>query len=70
MKRQKRDMSHRAYHRGYHAGLAGKSRDACPHSQGDLREQWVSGWREGRSDSWSALTGISGLQNVARHEIT
>ncbi|MEE4190242.1 MAG: ribosome modulation factor, partial [Halieaceae bacterium] len=32
MKRRKRDMNDRAYHKGYQAGLVGRSMDTCPHN--------------------------------------
>ncbi|HSH57351.1 MAG TPA: ribosome modulation factor, partial [Halomonas sp.] len=27
----------------------------------NLREYWMSGWREGRGDQWDGMTGISGI---------
>ena len=69
MKRQKRDMNDRAYHRGYHAGLDGKPKDKCPHAAGETRQQWLHGWSEGRSDSWASLSGIAALSQVTRHEL-
>ena len=27
----------------------------------NLREFWMSGWREGRGDQWSGMTGVSGI---------
>ncbi|MCR9104886.1 MAG: ribosome modulation factor [Gammaproteobacteria bacterium] len=64
MRRQKRDMSSRAYDRGYHAGVSGRSLDDCPHSDMEHRQNWVAGWREGRSDQWDGLTGISGVHKL------
>ncbi|WP_210395203.1 ribosome modulation factor [Motiliproteus sediminis] len=61
MKRQKRDLTSRAYVRGYRAGRAGKSRDLCPTEVNQTREQWMSGWRQGRSDYWDGYQGVSGL---------
>ncbi|WP_207061075.1 ribosome modulation factor [Motiliproteus sp. SC1-56] len=61
MKRQKRDVTSRAYVRGYRAGLSGKSRDICPSETGDIREHWMSGWRQGRSDFWDGYQGVSGI---------
>ncbi|NVK11589.1 MAG: ribosome modulation factor [Gammaproteobacteria bacterium] len=52
MKRQKRDMNVRAYNRGYKAGLQGKSKDCCPHTQEDHRLEWMGGWRQAREDQW------------------
>ncbi|MEH6551097.1 MAG: ribosome modulation factor [Pseudomonadales bacterium] len=68
MKRHKRDMNQRAYQRGYHAGLCGKDREACPHENMAQREQWLGGWLEGRDAQWSAMTGISGLSELSRVE--
>ena len=64
MRRQKRDMNTRAFDRGYQAGLTGRSIDHCPHEAGEHRYNWVSGWREGRSDQWDGLTGVSGVHKL------
>ena len=64
MRRQKRDMNNRAYHRGYQAGLDGRSSEVCPHSNDQQRQNWLSGWREGRSDQWDGLTGVSGVHKI------
>ncbi len=61
MRRQKRDMNDRAFHRGYQAGLDGKSLESCPHEAAQARQFWISGWREGRSDNWDGYTGVSGV---------
>ena len=61
MKRQKRDMNDRAFQRGYQAGLVGRSMDTCPHAAENQRQNWLSGWREGRSDSRDGYTGVSGV---------
>lgn len=61
MKTQKRDLSSRTFQRGYRAGITGKSKDNCPHTQINSRNQWLSGWREGREAQWDAHTGIAGL---------
>ena len=61
MKRQKRDRFQRAYVHGYKAGIMGRSRDDCPSQDVNLREYWMSGWREGRGDQWDGMTGISGI---------
>ncbi|MEE4246802.1 MAG: ribosome modulation factor [Kangiellaceae bacterium] len=50
MKRQKRDRLERAHSRGYQAGLVGKSRENCPYSALEAKEQWLGGWREARSE--------------------
>ncbi len=64
MKRQKRDLGQRAYNRGYQAGVSGKPKDSCPLNVPEIRQQWLAGWREGRSDQWDGMTGVSGLHKV------
>ncbi len=64
MKRQKRDMGTRAFDRGYQAGVAGRSMDICPHENEEQRLNWISGWREGRSDQWDGMTGVSGVHRL------
>jgi ribosome modulation factor len=61
MKRQKRDLTSRAYTRGYRTGVRGKSQSLCPAENGDLRVQWMSGWRQGRADNWDGYTGVSAI---------
>lgn len=61
MKRQKRDPKHRAFARGYHMGIHGKSRDLCPFNDIEKRQAWLNGWRDGREDNWSGLTGTAGV---------
>ena len=67
MRRQKRDMNDRAFDRGYQAGVSGRSNDFCPHSDDVHRQNWLSGWREGRCDQWDGLTGISAVQRTREH---
>ena len=64
MRRQKRDMNYRAFDKGYQAGAAGRSIDDCPHEEMDHRQHWIAGWREGRSDQWDGLTGVSGVHKM------
>jgi ribosome modulation factor len=64
MRRQKRDKYSRAYDRGYQAGVTGRSVDFCPHAEEEQRLHWISGWREGRSDQWDGLTGVSGVHKI------
>jgi ribosome modulation factor len=64
MKRQKRDRTERAYARGYHAGLNGKSRDFCPFDNLVPKSSWLNGWREGRADQHYGMTGIASVQNL------
>ena len=65
MKRQKRDMVARAFKRGYLAGVSGKSKDNCPIDQTEVRQEWLNGWREGRTDQWDGMTGVSGIHRLA-----
>ena len=64
MKRQKRNMTSRAFDRGYQAGITGRSIDTCPHGEEEQRQHWIAGWREGRSDQWDGLTGVSGVHKL------
>jgi len=65
MKRSKRDMSKRAFERGYQTGLSGRSSEFCPHSDGQQRFNWMQGWREGRADQWDGLNGITGCHKLS-----
>lgn len=65
MKRQKRDCIARAQSRGYQAGMAGKSRDTCPHEHGETRHMWISGWREGREDHWNGFNTMTQVQRLS-----
>lgn len=60
MRKQKRDASSRNFNRGYRAGLMGKSKEICPHTAGESRQTWITGWREGRTDNWDGV-GLSAL---------
>ena len=64
MRRQKRDMSSRAFDRGYHAGKTGRSSDSCPHSNEEQRVSWISGWREGREDYWNGFGAATKAQKL------
>lgn len=64
MKKQKRDSLPRAHARGYNAGLNGRSKEVCPHSAGDTRQEWLGGWREGRADAWNGMNGVSALHRM------
>lgn len=61
MKRHKRDLTARAFNKGYRVGLLGKSLNLCPTTTSDNRHQWLMGWRQGRSDYWDGYQGISSL---------
>jgi len=65
MKRQKRDMTSRAFNRGYQIGRTGRSQDLCPYEQLDLRGQWMAGWRDGRNAFLEGCTGVAGLDRMA-----
>ncbi|MEA1082326.1 ribosome modulation factor [Marinobacter qingdaonensis] len=65
MKRQKRDVYARAFKRGYLAGVSGKPKDSCPSEQSEVRQEWLNGWREGRTDNWEGMTGVSGIHKLS-----
>ena len=67
MRRQKRDMTERAFTKGYYAGSSGKNKETCPHATGNVRQQWMTGWREGRTDQWDGYTGVSGIHKMELH---
>ncbi len=50
MKRQKRDRFERAHNKGFNAGINGKSSEDCPFSTIDIKESWLVGWREARTE--------------------
>ena len=64
MKRQKRDMRDRAFSRGYQAGVTGRSRDLCPHEQQSVSEEWMRGWREGRTDNWDGFSSVTAVHKA------
>lgn len=64
MKRHKRDLTNRAYNRGYQAGINGKSKTVCPFESGSKRQQWMVGWRSGRIDNWDGYVGVSGIHRA------
>ncbi len=68
MKKHKRDMNDRAYHKGYQAGLGGRSFEICPHDGEQQRQFWLSGWREGRSDQWDGYVGVSGVHRAQQQQ--
>ena len=65
MKTHKRNQSERAFVKGYQAGIDGKSRSLCPHETGDTRQQWLSGWREGREDHWDGYNAAAQAQKIS-----
>jgi len=46
MRRQKRDRFERAHAQGFKAGVSGRSKEACPYQQSDIKTQWLGGWRD------------------------
>ncbi len=65
MRRQKRDSSHRAFIKGYQAGISGKNKSTCPHTEETpLAQDWFNGWREGREDNWSGYNAQACQQKV------
>jgi ribosome modulation factor len=64
MKRQKRDIEERAFKKGYLAGITGKSKSLCPNTTTNAKQNWLSGWREGRGDNWDGLVGVSGIHKL------
>ena len=50
MKSQKRNRLSRAHSKGFHAATIGRSTDDCPFSKLDFKEEWLSGWREARTE--------------------
>ncbi|GAB1256991.1 ribosome modulation factor [Aurantivibrio plasticivorans] len=65
MKRQKRNQINRAFTKGYQAGVEGRSHSQCPHQDGPIRHEWVSGWREGREDLWNGFNRAAQAQRIS-----
>lgn len=65
MKRQKRTGINRAQRNGYQAGMSGKSRDLCPFESGEMRHQWLNGWRSGREDQWDGMNTMAQVQKLS-----
>ncbi|BFM16427.1 ribosome modulation factor [Maricurvus nonylphenolicus] len=65
MKRQKRNQIERAFSKGYNAGIEGRSRSLCPHENGNMRQTWLSGWREGREDHWDGFNRAAQAQKLS-----
>ncbi|MBR9912656.1 MAG: ribosome modulation factor [Gammaproteobacteria bacterium] len=65
MKTQKRNQSDRAYTKGYQAGIEGRSRSLCPHETGNTRQNWLTGWREGRTDHWDGYNRAAQAQKLS-----
>jgi len=65
MKRVKREKSSRAFSKGYNHGVQGHSRTLCPYEDATNRQNWLSGWREGREHMWSGFALGSTLKRAA-----
>ena len=65
MKRQKKDVFARAFTRGYLAGVAAKPNDSGLSEQMEDPQEWLNGWREGRTDNWEGMTGVSGIHKLS-----
>lgn len=61
MKRHKRERSELLYSRGFTAGLTGRSQEACPYQDINLRQHWMAGWREGRTSQREGIVGVAAL---------
>jgi ribosome modulation factor len=64
MKRVKREKSSRAFSKGYHHGVQGHSRSYCPYNDEESRLNWISGWRQGRSDLWSGFGHVPTMKRA------
>jgi ribosome modulation factor len=65
MKSQKRNQIERAFGKGYTAGIEGRSRSICPHENGNARQTWLTGWREGREDHWNGYNRAAQAQKLS-----
>ena len=65
MKSVKRNPADRAFSRGYQAGASGKSWDQCPFETASTRQHWMTGWREGREDSWNGFGRAAQAQKLS-----
>lgn len=66
MRRQKRDLSHRAFLRGYQAGYDMKTKSLCPYqTMSTFGQEWLRGWREGRQDQWQGYNATACQQKVS-----
>lgn len=61
MKRHKRERSELLFSRGFIAGQSGRSQEACPYQDINLRQHWMAGWREGRTSQREGLVGVAAL---------
>ena len=65
MKKHKKDLSHRAYVKGYQAAAKQRSINSCPYqTDSNLGFQWCFGWRQGRADYWDGFSQATMQQKV------
>ena len=65
MKKKKKDLTSRAFSKGYQASIQGKPLSACPHMvNSNMAYHWARGWREGREDFWSGFKQQAFQQKV------
>ena len=56
VRKQKRDLEHRSYVKGYQAANQGRSLSTCPYQDNSVMSfHWSRGWREGRGDYWAGF---------------
>jgi len=66
MKKHKKDLSHRAFIKGYQAAIKDRSLSSCPYqSTSSLEFHWNTGWRQGRADYWSGFSQATLQQKVS-----
>jgi ribosome modulation factor len=66
MKKHKKDLSHRAFIKGYQTAIQLRSISTCPYqTESELGFQWCSGWRQGRADYWSGFSQATLQQKVS-----
>lgn len=61
MKRHKRERNDLLYSRGFHAGIKGRSQEVCPYQDINLRQYWMAGWRDGRSNEREGYQGVAAI---------
>ncbi|MBV1930613.1 MAG: ribosome modulation factor [Porticoccaceae bacterium] len=65
MKRQKRDISQRAFSKGYQVGYQGRSEEGCPFQEGTLTaREWLNGWQEGHDDHLDGMSTQTSQQKI------
>ncbi|RLA47524.1 MAG: ribosome modulation factor [Gammaproteobacteria bacterium] len=65
MKRQKRDISQRAYSKGYQQGYHGRSDERCPFQEDSATaREWIKGWQEGHDDNLDGIKTQASQQKV------